>query len=59
MYPTIIKNNFFINPTEVTDLFNKVTMKKGGPNDHRKDLMKVLHYALLALYEHDRINRGK
>jgi hypothetical protein len=34
MYPTIIKNNFFINPTEVTDLFNKVTMKKGGPNDN-------------------------
>lgn len=30
--------------------------KKGDPNDHRKDLMKVLHYALLALYEHDRLN---
>lgn len=31
--------------------------KKGGSDDHRKDLMKVLHYALLALYEHDRINK--
>ena len=30
--------------------------KKGTSNDHRKDLMKVLHYALLALYEHDRVN---
>lgn len=28
--------------------------KKGTVSDHRKDLVKVLHYALLALYEHDR-----
>ena len=41
------------------DKYNARYGKKGGPDDHRKDLMKVLHYALLALYEHDRINRGK
>ena len=29
--------------------------KKGDtPADYRKDLKKVLHYGLLALYEHDR-----
>lgn len=27
--------------------------KKGTPDEHRKDLMKVLHYALLQLYVHD------
>ena len=27
--------------------------KKGSPEDHRKDLMKVLHYALIQLYIHD------
>lgn len=27
--------------------------KKGSHNDARKDLMKVLHYALIALYVHD------
>ena len=27
--------------------------KKGHRIDHRKDLMKVLHYALIALYNHD------
>ncbi len=27
--------------------------KKGEVSDHRKDLMKVLHYALLALHTHD------
>ena len=26
---------------------------KGEVSDHRKDLMKVLHYALLALHTHD------
>jgi hypothetical protein len=30
--------------------------KKGGPADHRKDLMKVLHYALIQLYIHDQEN---
>ena len=27
--------------------------KKGNPEDFRKDLMKVLHYAIIALNEHD------
>lgn len=27
---------------------------KGTADDHRKDLMKILHYGLLALYSHDR-----
>jgi len=27
--------------------------KKGKPEDHRKDLLKVLHYALIQLYIHD------
>ena len=28
--------------------------KKGTNEDHRKDLMKVLHYAIIALHEHDK-----
>ena len=31
--------------------------KKGTPDDHRKDLMKVLHFAILQLYIHDN-NKG-
>lgn len=27
--------------------------KKGSPEDARKDLLKVLHYALIQLYVHD------
>jgi hypothetical protein len=27
--------------------------RKGSAEDHRKDLMKVLHYAIIALNEHD------
>jgi hypothetical protein len=30
--------------------------KKGTPGDHRKDLQKVLHYAIIALNEHDKAN---
>ena len=30
--------------------------KKGTTGDHRKDLMKVLHYAVIALNEHDKSN---
>lgn len=30
--------------------------KKGTAGDHRKDLMKVLHYAIIALNEHDKGN---
>jgi hypothetical protein len=39
------------------DKYNARYGQKGGPSDHRKDLMKVLHYALLALNEHDRVNK--
>lgn len=28
--------------------------EKGSAADHRKDLLKILHYALIALYVHDR-----
>ena len=28
--------------------------KKGTTADHRKDLQKVLHYAIIALHEHDK-----
>jgi hypothetical protein len=38
------------------DKYNARYGKKGTSEDHRKDLMKVLHYGLLALYEHDRSN---
>lgn len=27
--------------------------KKGTPEDYRKDLLKVLHYGMIALYNHD------
>ena len=27
--------------------------KKGTPDDSRKDLLKVIHYAIIALYNHD------
>ena len=30
--------------------------KKGTTADHRKDLQKVLHYAIIALNEHDKAN---
>ena len=38
------------------DKYNARYGQKGTSDDHRKDLMKVLHYGLLALYEHDRSN---
>ena len=31
--------------------------RKGTPDDARKDLMKVLHYALIQLYIHDEENK--
>lgn len=31
--------------------------RKGSPEDARKDLMKVLHYALIQLYVHDEENK--
>lgn len=30
--------------------------KKGTPEDARRDLMKVLHYSIIALHEHDKTN---
>lgn len=41
------------------DKYNDRYGKKGSVQDHRKDLLKVIHYALLALYEHDRVHEGK
>ncbi len=32
--------------------------RKGLPEDHRKDLMKVLHYAIIALSIHDEENNN-
>jgi len=41
------------------DKYNGRYGKKGSADDHRKDLMKIIHYGFLALYEHDRLNGGK
>jgi conjugal transfer/entry exclusion protein len=30
--------------------------KKGDVTEHRKDLFKILHYTLIALYVHDKEN---
>ena len=38
------------------DKYNGRYGKKGTPTDHRKDIVKIIHYGFLALYEHDRIN---
>ena len=38
------------------DKYNARYGKKGEPADHRKDILKVIHYAFLALNEHDRIH---
>jgi hypothetical protein len=32
---------------------------KGDPADWRKDLMKVIHYAIIALHVHDLQHKGK
>jgi len=29
---------------------------KGGPDDHRKDILKTIHCALILLSEHDRLS---
>jgi hypothetical protein len=36
------------------DKYNGRYGKKGTPADHRKDIIKIIHYGFLALYEHDR-----
>ena len=33
--------------------------KKGTPDDARKDLLKVVHYAIIALHNHDVENEKK
>jgi len=38
------------------DKYNARYGKKGSRSDHRKDILKVIHYAFLALNEHDRIH---
>lgn len=38
------------------DKYNDRYGKKGDATDHRKDIVKIIHYAFLALNEHDRIN---
>ena len=38
------------------DKYNGRYGKKGAPADHRKDIVKIIHYGFLALYEHDRLN---
>ena len=37
------------------DKYNGRYGKKGQPEDYRKDIVKIIHYGFLALYEHDRI----
>lgn len=32
--------------------------KKGTPDDSRKDLMKILHYTMIALHNHDKEFEG-
>ena len=40
------------------DKYNGRYGKKGEtPDDYRKDLMKIIHYGFLALFEHDRKNK--
>tara|TARA_E500000318_G_C3405030_1_gene151306 strand:- start:61 stop:501 length:441 start_codon:yes stop_codon:yes gene_type:complete len=41
------------------DKYNARYGKKGTPSEHRKDLMKIIHYGFLALYEHDRIHNER
>ena len=38
------------------DKYNGRYGKKGESADHRKDIVKIIHYGFLALYEHDRLN---
>jgi hypothetical protein len=38
------------------DKYNGRYGKKGTPVDHRKDILKIIHYGFLMLFEHDRVN---
>jgi len=39
------------------DKYNDRYGKKGDVEDWRKDLLKIMHYTILALNEHDRSNK--
>lgn len=41
------------------DKYNARYGKKGTPTDQRKDLLKIIHYGFLALYEHDRLHKDE
>jgi|SRR6056300_562610 len=41
------------------DKYNGRYGKKGTAKDHRKDIMKIIHYGFLMLYEHDRVNSNE
>lgn len=41
------------------DKYNDRYGKKGEPPDHRKDILKIIHYGFFMLYEHDRIHSKK
>lgn len=38
------------------DKYNDRYGKKGTPADHRKDVLKIIHYGFFMLFEHDRVN---
>lgn len=38
------------------DKYNGRYGKKGTPDDHRKDILKIIHYGFFMLFEHDRVN---
>ena len=38
------------------DKYNARYGKKGTPEDQRKDIVKIIHYGFLALFEHDRLH---
>ena len=38
------------------DKYNDRYGKKGTPADHRKDILKIIHYGFFMLFEHDRVN---
>lgn len=38
------------------DKYNDRYGKKGEPSEHRKDILKIIHYGFLMLYEHDRLH---
>ena len=38
------------------DKYNGRYGKKGEPSEHRKDILKIIHYGFLMLYEHDRLH---